>query len=175
MRNIRFITLLLVSGGSACAHLDTLTYPKAGITLKTGTTVAIVWQSGNIHNGIDVQISTDDKSWGTIVANLGKSATSYNWKIPDSVVSTRARIRICQKSGPQGCTDADTVNNPTEGPTYWLVSGRFTIEAASTSARGTRFGLPEPRRHARRETLDALGRWRKSLAGVPAGLGFPYP
>lgn len=125
----RLSLAVLFTVSLASAHLDSLYNPTAGLVFKTGDVMAINWTIGNNHNGIDVHLSTDDKTWSTLVEGLGKTATTYNWKIPAMTTTQRARIRICQLSGPQGCTDADSVSNPADGPLYTLVSGRFSIES----------------------------------------------
>lgn len=132
----RLSLAVLFTVSLASAHLDSLYNPTAGLVFKTGDVMAIKWTIGNNHNGIDVHLSTDDKTWSTLVEGLGKTATTYNWKIPAMTATQRARIRICQLSGPQGCTDADSVSNPADGPLYILVSGRFSIQASQTT------GLP---------------------------------
>lgn len=131
---LRLFPCLLLTISLSQAHLDSLITPKRGIGYPAGGSLLIQWTLGNNHNGIDIHLSTDDKTWTLVVADLGKTVTRYTWAIP-AKTADRARIRICQKSGPQGCTDADSLSNPTDGPLYTLVSGRFRIEPASTSLR----------------------------------------
>lgn len=129
-RRSRLSVVVLASASLGSAHLDSLFAPVAGQVYKAGDVMAIKWTIGNNHNGIDVHLSIDDRTWTVVAADLGKTATAYNWKVP-GLATERARIRICQKSGPQGCTDADSLSNPTDGPLYTLVSGRFRIETTS--------------------------------------------
>jgi hypothetical protein len=134
MRAVCFLTCAwLFSGGPASAHLDDLLYPKGGETLTAGSIVTVTWVVGNVHNNIGIQLSTDDKTWTSVVEGLSKSTESYKWTLP-AVNTSRARIRICQVSSPTKCTDADTVSNPDSGPTYWQVSGRFTIQSATETS-----------------------------------------
>lgn len=130
----RILAFLLLAACLSQAHLDSLITPKPGIGYPAGGSLLIQWTIGNNHNGIDVHLSTDDKTWTPVVSDLAKTVTRYSWTLP-AKAADRARIRICQKSGPQGCTDADSVSNPADGPIYTLVSGRFRIETASTALR----------------------------------------
>lgn len=127
----RFVPVLLMSWSLAPAHLDSLFSPTGGASYTAGSTILIQWTIGNNHNGIDVYLSTDDRTWTVLIADMPRTATRYNWTIA-AQPTDRARVRVCQKSGPEGCTDADSLNNPTDGPLYTLVSGRFRIEAAPT-------------------------------------------
>lgn len=127
----RFAPVLLLSLSLAEAHLDSLLAPKPGLTYPSGENMTIRWTIGNNHNGIDVHLSTDGKTWTTLVSDLAKTQTAWIWKMPAGTLEN-ARIRVCQKSGPAGCTDADSVSNPIDGPLYTLVSGRFRIDAAPT-------------------------------------------
>lgn len=125
---------LLAAASGASAHLDSLIAPKPGIGYPAGAAMIIRWTIGNNHNGIDVHLSTDDRTWTTLAADLAKTQTAWSWAVPGNLRADRARIRVCQKSGPAGCTDADSVSNPSDGPLYTLVSGRFRIEEAAPTA-----------------------------------------
>lgn len=125
-------TALLLSATLASAHLDSLLVPKGGMAYYAGSTLIVQWTIGNNHNGIDVHLSTDDRTWKTLAVDLAKTATKYSWTLPAETWE-RARLRVCQKSGPAGCTDADSVSNPADGPLYVLVSGRFRIVPAPAS------------------------------------------
>ena len=126
------IAALLLAAASASAHLDSLLVPKGGMAYYAGSNLVVWWTIGNNHNGIDVHLSTDDKTWTTLAADLPKTALKYSWNLPAQTCES-ARIRVCQKSGPAGCTEADSVSNPADGPLYILVSGRFRIVAAPAS------------------------------------------
>jgi hypothetical protein len=136
------LALLLLAAVPSSAHLDSLLTPKSGIGYPAGSSVIVRWTIGNNHNGIDVHLSTDDKTWTTLVSDLAKTTTAWSWAVPSNLRSERTRIRVCQKSGPQGCTDADSVSNPSDGPLYTLVSGRFRVEAGTT-----RLDAPRPAAH----------------------------
>lgn len=138
-----FIPALLLSCSLAQAHLDSLFTPTGGAAYPAGGTLLIQWTIGNNHNGIDVHLSTDDRTWTVLIADMPRTATRYNWTIA-AQPTDRARIRVCQKSSPVGCTDADSLSNPTDGPLYTLVSGRFRIEAAPTGI--ARLAAPSPER-----------------------------
>jgi hypothetical protein len=125
----RFVPVLLLSLSVAQAHLDSLFSPTGGAAYPAGGTLLVQWTIGNNHNGIDVYLSTDDRTWTVLSADMPRTAMKYLWTIT-AQPTDRARIRVCQKSGPEGCTDADSLSNPTDGPLYVLVSGRFRIESA---------------------------------------------
>ncbi len=139
----RFAPALLLSLSLAQAHLDSLFSPTAGAAYPAGGTTLVQWTIGNNHNGIDVYLSTDDRTWTVLIADMPRTATRYNWTI-NAQPTDRARIRVCQKSGPEGCTDVDSLNNPSDGPLYVLVSGRFRIEAAPAGI--ARLAAPSPER-----------------------------
>lgn len=130
----RLASALLITATAASAHLDSLLVPKGGMAYYAGSTLIVSWTIGNNHNGIDVHLSTDDKTWTTLAADLAKTQTKYSWTLPAQTFE-RVRLRVCQKSGPAGCTDADSVSNPIDGPLYTLVSGRFRIVPAPTPIR----------------------------------------
>jgi hypothetical protein len=171
----RLATCLLLSAAVASAHLDSLLVPKGGMAYYAGSTLIVWWTIGNNHNGIDVHLSTDGRTWSTLVADLPKTATKYSWNLP-AQTHERARVRVCQKSGPEGCTDADSLSNPADGPLYVLVSGSFRITAAPASLilpaapRGKNLLLPSPGRAApglEAGGFDLRGRFRRAPAHRP--------
>lgn len=162
---IRSLAILVAAAMSASAHLDSLITPKPGIGYSAGASMIIRWTIGNNHNGIDVHLSTDDKTWKTLVADLAKTQTAWSWNVPANLLADRARIRVCQKSGPQGCTDGDSVSNPSDGPLYTLVSGRFRIESAPTGLALPGLGFPGPANKAPTLFLD-----RGVLVLMPSGI-----
>src|SRR5689334_12120448 len=100
---------LFASAAYVSAHLGTLQSPQSGASLTGGTTVAVKWNVSITHSSIMVELSTDDKTWTNVSGALGKTATTYNWKVP-MTPTTHARIRICQVSSPgDKCSDADSV------------------------------------------------------------------
>jgi hypothetical protein len=133
MRGVVAGVLLAIGLQSAWAHLGagTLTMtPEA--PFKAKATVAIKWTVTVPHSGTDIEYSSNGgKSWTMVrkdYASGANGAQTFNWTVPDSATEA-GMIRICQKQGSTGCTNADTVSRPSSAP-YTLVSRRFSITAA---------------------------------------------
>jgi hypothetical protein len=133
MRGIVAGVLFTIGLQSAWAHLGagTLTMtPEA--PFKAKATVAIKWTITVAHSGTDIEYSSNGgKSWTMVrkdYASGASGAQTFNWTVPDSATE-QGMIRICQKQGSTGCTNADTVSRPSSAP-YTLVSRRFSVTAA---------------------------------------------
>jgi hypothetical protein len=92
-----------------------------------------------VHDGCNIDLNLDGKKWNTIKPNMAapsRQTYSYKW-IMGQDTSSRGKIRICQKSGSVGCTDADTIDAPggtQQKPVpYVLISAPFSIKAPTTA------------------------------------------
>lgn len=128
---------ILFSAILANAHLiaNSLT-PKGGQTIVVGQPVSIAWSVKEVHSeGIDIALSKDGgKTWtdfkkGYNVEDTG--ATVFRWTFPAGDVTTQGKIRICQ-SGP--CDNGDSVSSPGNRAPWTLISGKFTIQTATSIA-----------------------------------------
>jgi hypothetical protein len=134
------ISCLILGLGLASAHLGTLSSPKAGASFKAGDKVNITWTIDTPHDGIDLALSTNGSTWTLIKQNLPLSTKTFTWNVPNTPSGT-ARIRVCQKDGATGCTDAQNASSPQDaiaaggGSVYTLVSGNFSITPSSSTAR----------------------------------------
>ena len=136
----KILGAILIAATSVSAHLNPVTNPKAGESVTAGAMVTITWSVDQAHNNQDLSYSTDGKSWTTIINDLGKSATTFNWKVP-STPSTTVRVRVCQKENiggtVTGCTDAENTQNlsagkqVTGGKLYTAITGNFTIQGGT--------------------------------------------
>jgi hypothetical protein len=135
--------LVVAAATLASAHLTAGSLePKGGETLKAGQVVTVKWAIEEQHNGgTDIALSTDGKTWTNQGGVTNRAVSTFQWTVPAKATAT-ARLRICQKNGTV-CTDGNNVSKPGGDSPYVLVSGNFTIQAA-TSARtapGTGPGL----------------------------------
>ena len=98
--------LVLGSALSAAAHLGSLTEPKAGQSYQVGSTLAIKWSVSVAHGTQDIAYSKANGPWVSITTGLGARVAAHNWTIPAAAEGGSIRIRICQRDGGGGCTDA---------------------------------------------------------------------
>jgi hypothetical protein len=107
--------------------------PKGGETVKVGDVVKVTWSVATAHDGkMDIDFSANGgTTWTSIQkAFMGANgANTFTWTVPNQVTKTM-KLRICQTNGTV-CTDANNVSAPTSGAPYVLVSGAFTVEAAT--------------------------------------------
>lgn len=140
MNTQKLLGAILIAATYASAHLNPVTNPKASQSLEAGSMVMITWSVDQPHNNQDLAYSTDGKTWTNITTDLGKSATSFNWKVP-STPSTTVRVRVCQKENiggtVTGCTDNENTQNlsagkqVTGGKIYTAITGNFTIQGGT--------------------------------------------
>jgi hypothetical protein len=132
-------TIILGSALAAMAHLGSLADPKAGQTYKAGSTLAIKWSVSVPHGTQDLAYSKANGPWVTIITGLGTRVATYNWVIPAAAEGSNIRLRICQRDGGGGCTDAHNTSSPGAGialpgggEVYPLISGNFTVSAPTS-------------------------------------------
>ena len=71
-----------------------LTYPTSSSLWIAGDSYTITWNSSNIVN-LGIDYSTDEgTTWNAVTASTPASTGSYNWTIPDSLSTDKAKIRI---------------------------------------------------------------------------------
>lgn len=130
-------TAAFVFAVSTWAHLTPNSLkPTGGATYHPGDTVMVSWNVDIAHDGFNVDFSSDSgKTWTTSLSNLPDKSTgahSAKWIVPQKPTQ-RGRLRLCQKQGNAGCTDANNVSIPSGKPAgvgpYVMVSGVFTIAA----------------------------------------------
>ena len=78
----------------------TVVYPNGGEHLNSGNTITIEWQSAYINR---VKIQYTKSSHYTVVpfrdiATVNAANGSYNWDIPEGIVSDNCKIKIYDNS-----------------------------------------------------------------------------
>jgi hypothetical protein len=133
MRGFWVGCVFAVGMSSTWAHLGAGTFsmtPEG--PFKTKDAVTLKWTITVPHDGTDIEYSSNGgKSWIMVRKDYvprANGAQTFNWTVPDSATE-QGMIRICQKVGSAGCTNADTVSRPSSAP-YTLVSRRFSVTAA---------------------------------------------
>jgi hypothetical protein len=137
-------TAAFVLATSAWAHLTPNSLkPTGGATYHPGDTVTVSWNVDIVHDGFNVDFSSDSgKTWTTSLANLPDKTTGAHtakWIVPNKPTQ-HGRLRLCQKQGTAVCTDANNVSIPSGKPVgvgpYVMVSGTFTVAAPVAIAPG---------------------------------------
>ncbi|MEO7426072.1 MAG: hypothetical protein ABI036_12865 [Fibrobacteria bacterium] len=130
------------------AHLvaSSLT-PKGGETLTVNQPVTITWNAEENHpdqGTIDLAYSKDGGiTWTSIKAGIldTEKSNTFRWLTGPSEATTQAKVRVCQ-IGPCGTLN---VSKPQGAPPWYMVSGVFTVQAAtglvSTSESGNPISL----------------------------------
>lgn len=136
----KILGAFLITATCAWAHLNPVTNPKTGQSHEAGAMVTITWSVDQPHNNQDLAYSTDGKTWTSITTNLGRTATSFSWKVPGTP-STTVRVRVCQKQNlggtVAGCTDNENTQNLSAGKqvaggsVYTAITGNFTIQGGT--------------------------------------------
>ena len=122
---------ILAGVGIAGAHLTANSLKLSGTgPYHPGETVTVTWGVAQAHDGINVDFSSDGKTWTSLKGNLSKSEATYRWTVPQTLTQ-QGRIRICQMQGTTTCTDANNASRPSSGAPYVLVSTSFTITAST--------------------------------------------
>lgn len=139
MKTAIAITFFLGTAIAATAHLGPLTEPKAEATYRTGTTLAIKWSVSVPHGTQDLAYSKANGPWVSITTGLSSRIAAHNWTIPAAAEGGNIRIRVCQRDGGGGCTDAHNTNSPGSairlpagGSVYTLIGGNFTVSAPTS-------------------------------------------
>jgi len=95
-----------------------LTEPAANTNWASGSTQTIKWNSSSNVASVRIEYSSNNGlSWDTVRTSVNAADSSYSWKIPGSLISSQAKIRIIN------------LLNTAIGDT----SGRFTIFVPSVT------------------------------------------
>lgn len=136
MRTIRTAIILSAAAAAlASAHLGPLEVPEAGASYKAGARMEISWSVLVEHGTQDLAYSTDGATWTNIVTGLALRRSTYSWTVPNAP-GNKVRVRVCQRDGGNGCTNAHNTTSETTfpvpgGEVYTMVSGNFTIQAST--------------------------------------------
>ena len=138
--------LVLGSALAATAHLGSLTDPKSGQSYLVGSTLAVKLSVSVPHGTQDLAYSKANGPWVSITTGLGARVAAHNWVIPAAAEGSSIRIRICQRDGGGGCTDAHNTSSPGQaisltggGAVYPLISGNFTVSAPTSVLAANQF------------------------------------
>lgn len=72
-----------------------ITSPAEGTNWASGSTQSIKWNSSPNLTTVRIEYSSNSGlSWDTVVGSIPASDSSYDWKIPGSLISSQAKIRI---------------------------------------------------------------------------------
>lgn len=138
MRPFHTAALLLSLVSAGFPHLTANSLKMTGASpYRAIDSVTVSWAVGVPHGGVNVDYSADGgKTWKTLKANISaRSAGNYTYKWGISEAPTeKAKLRICQMGGSTPCTNADSVNRPSSGSNYVLISNVFAIQTATALA-----------------------------------------
>jgi hypothetical protein len=133
MNGMKMGMMVLVTAAMAGAHLSADGMkPTAGESLNPGTTYKITWKVAVLHNGSNIDLSSNGgQTWTTIKENFQEvsGTNNFNWTVAGAATQT-AKIRICQHGGNKACKDTDRTNllsSTTAEGNYVLISPTFTI------------------------------------------------
>lgn len=152
----------------ASAHLGALTVPKANDTFTPGATVNVTWSVATAHDTQDLAYSVNGTNWINITTGLGRSVKTFAWTVPD-INSSTVRLRVCQRDGGGGCTDAHNTQALSNGiplngggEVYTAIVGNFKVGSTSAVRAGEDATMPRIGFNAASRSVDLSFRMEKA-------------